>query len=70
MEKVMSYNTLETLADCCMALATERELGDELATALVNAAIMATATNISEKAFLNALTAIQRYEDQRNAWTL
>jgi hypothetical protein len=70
MEKVMSNNKLETLADCCMALATERELGDELATALVNAAIMATATNISEKAFLNALTAIQRYEDQRNAWTL
>jgi len=66
----MSNNKLETLADCCMALATERELGDELATALVNAAIMATATNISEKAFLNALTAIQRYEDQRNAWTL
>ena len=70
MEKVMSNNKLETLADCCMALATERKLGDELATALVNAAIMATATNISEKAFLNALTAIQRYEDQRNAWTL
>lgn len=66
----MSNNKLETLADCCLALATERELGDELATALVNAAIMATATNISEKAFLNALTAIQRYEDQRNAWTL
>lgn len=66
----MSNNKLETLTDCCMALATERELGDELATALVNAAIMATATNISEKAFLNALTAIQRYEDQRNAWTL
>ena len=66
----MSENKLETLADCCLALASERELGDELATALVNAAIMATATNISEKAFLNALSAIQRYEDQRQQWTL
>lgn len=66
----MSDNKLETLADCCLALASERELGDELATALVNAAIMATATNISEKAFLNALSAIQRYEDQRQQWTL
>lgn len=66
----MSDNKLETLADCCLALASERELGDELATALVNAAIMATATNISEKAFLNALAAIQRYEDQRQQWTL
>jgi hypothetical protein len=70
MEKIMSDNKLETLADCCLALASERELGDELATALVNAAIMATATNISEKAFLNALAAIQRYEDQRQQWTL
>lgn len=66
----MGNNKLETLSDCCLELASERELGDELATALVNAAVMATATNISDKAFLNALSAIQRYEDQRNRWTL
>lgn len=70
MEKAMSNNKLETVADCCLALASERELGDELATALVATALMATATNISEKAFLNALTAIQRYEDLRESWTL
>lgn len=66
----MSNNRLETVADCCLALASERELGDELATALVAFALMATATNVSEKAFLNALAAIERYADLREAWTL
>lgn len=66
----MSDNRLETITDCCLALAAERELGDDLATALVATILMATKNNVNEKAFLNALKAMEQYEEMREEWAL